>query len=263
MVRTRASSGDRPETRRSARSKSPPAPRGSPRSAHPRLTTSPSGDERARKTNEFVASKTRAKAYRESLRTTQATTRGAAARGVAAAAALADGGRGRARDFARDAGWLDHLDDDDGPAPPPPAASFADEDVSDEELYAAAATKRERRLSHELMASELMFPGGSGTPRGRASPSPEPEGARFDPAAARAGLLVAVATAVVAVLLKKLWDAYVAASASAPGPEDGGLQRTFNSCIQRSYVSKEASAHLGDPEGRRALVQRRAKTSGK
>ncbi len=64
--RTRRATTDRPPTRRTTSSPRSPSQRG--RASHPRLASPPTAEERVRRTNEYRASRSRARAYRDGLR---------------------------------------------------------------------------------------------------------------------------------------------------------------------------------------------------
>ena len=199
-MRTRRST-DRPPTRRATSSPRSPSQRG--RASHPRLASPPTAEERVRRTNEYRASRSRARAYRDGLRAAAA----AAPAPAPAQPAPAESPRSRARTFAQSQGWLtgsiDDVDDVD------------DVDNVDEVDADAAAAARARRRESEGLADELVYPGGLTTfedsdEDARAAQRGDAKAPR-DNQAAFFGVLAALAISLLAVVARIVSDAAAAA----------------------------------------------------
>ena len=198
--RTRRSTDGRPPTRRTT--SSPRSPRQG-RASHPRLASPPTAEERVRRTNEYRASRSRARAYRDGLRAAAA----AAPAPAPAQPAPAESPRSRARNFAQSQGWLtgsvDDVDDVD------------DVDNVDEVDADAAAAARARRRESEGLADELVYPGGLTTfedsdDDARAAQRGDAKAPR-DNQAAFFGVLAALAISLLAVVARVVSDAAAAA----------------------------------------------------
>ena len=199
-MRTRRST-DRPPTRRTTSSPRSPSQRG--RASHPRLASPPTAEERVRRTNEYRASRSRARAYRDGLRAAAA----AAPAPAPAQPAPAESPRSRARNFAQSQGWLtgsvDDVDDVD------------DVDNVDEVDADAAAAARARRRESEGLADELVYPGGLTTfedsdDDARAAQRGDAKAPR-DNQAAFFGVLAALAISLLAIVARIVSDAAAAA----------------------------------------------------
>ena len=197
--RTRRSTDGRPPTRRTT--SSPRSPRQG-RASHPRLASPPTAEERVRRTNEYRASRSRARAYRDGLRAAAA----AAPAPAPAQPAPAESPRSRARNFAQSQGWLtgsvDDVDDVD------------DVDNVEDDPDAAAAARARRRES-EGLADELVYPGGLTTfedsdDDARAAQRGDAKAPR-DNQAAFFGVLAALAISLLAVVARVVSDAAAAA----------------------------------------------------
>jgi len=171
------------------------------RAAHPRLTSPPDAEDRVRRTNEYRASRSRARAYRDGLRATAASPAPAPAQTTPT-----ESPRSRARTFAASQGWLtgsvsaDNVDDVD----------LDDVDDVDDDVAAAA---RARRRESEGLADELVYPGGltafeDSDEDARAAPSPAPP---KNDQAALIGVVAALALALLAIAVKTVGDAAAAA----------------------------------------------------
>ena len=191
---------DRPPTRRTT--SSPRSPRQG-RASHPRLASPPTAEERVRRTNEYRASRSRARAYRDGLRAAAA----AAPAPAPAQPAPAESPRSRARNFAQSQGWLtgsvDDVDDVD------------DVDNVDEVDADAAAAARARRRESEGLADELVYPGGLTTfedsdDDARAAQRGDAKAPR-DNQAALFGIMAALAISLLAVVARIVSDAAAAA----------------------------------------------------
>ena len=200
-MRTRRST-DRPPTRRTTSSPRSPSQRG--RASHPRLASPPTAEERVRRTNEYRASRSRARAYRDGLRAAAA----AAPAPAPAQPAPAESPRSRARNFAQSQGWLtgsvDDVDDVDD-------VDNVDDVVED----ADAAAARARRRESEGLADELVYPGGLTTfedsdEDARAAQRGDAKAPR-DNQAALFGVLAALAISLLAVVARIVSDAAAAA----------------------------------------------------
>ena len=197
-MRTRRST-DRPPTRRTTSSpRSPTSQRG--RASHPRLASPPTAEERVRRTNEYRASRSRARAYRDGLRAAAA----AAPAPAPAQPAPAESPRSRARNFAQSQGWLTGSVDD-----------VDDVDNVDEVDADAAAAARARRRESEGLADELVYPGGLTTfedsdEDARAAQRGDAKAPR-DNQAALFGVLAALAISLLAVVARIVSDAAAAA----------------------------------------------------
>ena len=198
-MRTRRST-DRPPTRRATSSPRSPSQRG--RASHPRLASPPTAEERVRRTNEYRASRSRARAYRDGLRAAAA----AAPAPAPAPPAPAESPRSRARTFAQSQGWLtgsiDDVDDVD------------DVDNVEDDPDAAAAARARRRES-EGLADELVYPGGLTTfedsdDDARAAQRGDAKAPR-DNRAAFFGIMAALAISLLAVVARIVSDAAAAA----------------------------------------------------
>ena len=200
--RTRRST-DRPPTRRTTSSPRSPSQRG--RASHPRLASPPTAEERVRRTNEYRASRSRARAYRDGLRAAAA----AAPAPAPAAPAPAESPRSRARTFAQSQGWLTgSLDDVDN------VDDVDDVDNVEDDPDAAAAARARRRES-EGLADELVYPGGLTTfedsdDDARAAQRGDAKAPR-DNQAAFFGVLAALAISLLAVVARIVSDAAAAA----------------------------------------------------
>ena len=190
---------DRPPTRRTT--SSPRSPRQG-RASHPRLASPPTAEERVRRTNEYRASRSRARAYRDGLRAAAA----AAPAPAPAQPAPAESPRSRARNFAQSQGWLTGSVDD-----------VDDVDVVDnvEDDADAAAAARARRRESEGLADELVYPGGLTTfedsdDDARAAQRGDAKAPR-DNQAAFFGVLAALAISLLAVVARVVSDAAAAA----------------------------------------------------
>ena len=194
---------DRPPTRRGATS-SPRSPRQG-RASHPRLASPPTAEERVRRTNEYRASRSRARAYRDGLRAAAA----AAPAPAPAQPAPAESPRSRARNFAQSQGWLTgSLDDVDN------VDDVDDVDNVEDDPDAAAAARARRRES-EGLADELVYPGGLTTfedsdEDARAAQRGDAKAPR-DNQAAFFGVLAALAISLLAVVARVVSDAAAAA----------------------------------------------------
>ena len=200
-MRTRRSADGRPPTRRTT--SSPRSPRQG-RASHPRLASPPTAEERVRRTNEYRASRSRARAYRDGLRAAAA----AAPAPAPAPPAPAESPRSRARNFAQSQGWLTgSLDDVDN------VDDVDDVDVVEDADAAAAA--RARRRESEGLADELVYPGGLTTfedsdEDARAAQRGDAKAPR-DNQAAFFGVLAALAISLLAVVARIVSDAAAAA----------------------------------------------------
>jgi len=199
--RTRRATTDRPPTRRTTSSPRSPSQRG--RASHARLASPPTAEERVRRTNEYRASRSRARAYRDGLRAAAA----AAPAPAPAQPAPAESPRSRARNFAQSQGWLtgsvDDVDDVD------------DVDNVDEVDADAAAAARARRRESEGLADELVYPGGLTTfedsdEDARAAQRGDAKAPR-DNQAAFFGIIAALAISLLAVVARIVSDAAAAA----------------------------------------------------
>ena len=199
--RTRRADG-RPPTRRTT--SSPRSPRQG-RASHPRLASPPTAEERVRRTNEYRASRSRARAYRDGLRAAAA----AAPAPAPAQPAPAESPRSRARNFAQSQGWLTgSLDDVDN------VDDVDDVDNVEDDPDAAAAARARRRES-EGLADELVYPGGLTTfedsdDDARAAQRGDAKAPR-DNQAAFFGVLAALAISLLAVVARVVSDAAAAA----------------------------------------------------
>ena len=199
--RTRRADG-RPPTRRTT--SSPRSPRQG-RASHPRLASPPTAEERVRRTNEYRASRSRARAYRDGLRAAAA----AAPAPAPAQPAPAESPRSRARNFAQSQGWLTgSLDDVDN------VDDVDDVDNVEDDPDAAAAARARRRES-EGLADELVYPGGLTTfedsdDDARAAQRGDAKAPR-DNQAAFFGILAALAISLLAVVARVVSDAAAAA----------------------------------------------------
>ena len=199
--RTRRST-DRPPTRRTT--SSPRSPRQG-RASHPRLASPPTAEERVRRTNEYRASRSRARAYRDGLRAAAA----AAPAPAPAQPAPAESPRSRARNFAQSQGWLTgSLDDVDN------VDDVDDVDNVEDDPDAAAAARARRRES-EGLADELVYPGGLTTfedsdDDARAAQRGDAKAPR-DNQAAFFGVLAALAISLLAIVARIVSDAAAAA----------------------------------------------------
>ena len=200
--RTRRSADGRSPTRRTT--SSPRSPRQG-RASHPRLASPPTAEERVRRTNEYRASRSRARAYRDGLRAAAA----AAPAPAPAQPAPAESPRSRARNFAQSQGWLtgsvDDVDDVDG-------VDNVDDVVEDAD---AAAAARARRRESEGLADELVYPGGLTTfedsdEDARAAQRGDAKAPR-DNQAAFFGVLAALAISLLAIVARIVSDAAAAA----------------------------------------------------
>ena len=204
-MRTRRSTDGRPPTRRATSSpRSPTSQRG--RASHPRLASPPTAEERVRRTNEYRASRSRARAYRDGLRAAAA----AAPAPAPAQPAPAESPRSRARNFAQSQGWLTgSLDDVDN------VDDVDDVDNVDEVDPDAAAAARARRRESEGLADELVYPGGLTTfedsdDDARAAQRGDAKAPR-DNQAAFFGIMAALAISLLAVVARIVSDAAAAA----------------------------------------------------
>ena len=192
---------DRPPTRRTT--SSPRSPRQG-RASHPRLASPPTAEERVRRTNEYRASRSRARAYRDGLRAAAA----APPAPAPAQPAPAESPRSRARNFAQSQGWLTgSLDDVDN------VDDVDDVDVVEDADAAAAA--RARRRESEGLADELVYPGGLTTfedsdDDARAAQWGDAKAPR-DNQAAFFGVLAALAISLLAIVARVVSDAAAAA----------------------------------------------------
>ena len=196
--RTRRSTDGRPPTRRTT--SSPRSPRQG-RASHPRLASPPTAEERVRRTNEYRASRSRARAYRDGLRAAAA----AAPAPAPAQPAPAESPRSRARTFAQSQGWLTGSVDD--------VDNVDDVDVVEDADAAAAA--RARRRESEGLADELVYPGGLTTfedsdEDARAAQRGDAKAPR-DNQAAFFGILAALAISLLAIVARIVSDAAAAA----------------------------------------------------
>ena len=200
--RTRRSTDGRPPTRRTT--SSPRSPRQG-RASHPRLASPPTAEERVRRTNEYRASRSRARAYRDGLRAAAA----AAPAPAPAQPAPAESPRSRARTFAQSQGWLTgSLDDVDN------VDDVDDVDNVEDDPDAAAAARARRRES-EGLADELVYPGGLTTfedsdDDARAAQRGDAKAPR-DNQAAFFGILAALAISLLAIVARIVSDAAAAA----------------------------------------------------
>lgn len=158
------------------------------------MTSPPNAEDRVRRTNEYRASRSRARAYRDGLRATAASPAPAPAQTTPT-----ESPRSRARTFAASQGWLTGS-----------AVSADNVDDVDDDIAAAA---RARRRESEGLADELVYPGGlaafeDSDEDARAAPSPAPP---KNDQAALIGVVAALALALLAIAVKTVGDAAAAA----------------------------------------------------